>query len=197
MSKLWNFITSRFVEKARPRSIVPLIHEEYKIDYTDVEYINWKKSDALSFLKDSIHQAFIDTLTQQNYNKAIDFSMQNTYSGFRITPTEGIEKKSEFLYLQKYIAETTSTLGYFIQMSEIRTRENNGAIQTIYNIYMKPSHRFKIQLPADQRYGNTQIELSIVDDKIEYLRSKTMVYQDRNYKEPLAYAEWVNAVFNT
>ena len=60
---------------------------------------------------------------------------------------------------------------------------------------MKPSHRFKIEIPADQRYGNIQIELSIKHDKIEYLRTKNMIYKDRNYKDPLEYKDWIQEVF--
>lgn len=197
MSKLWDFITSRFSEKPKKHSVIPLIHEEYKIDYEQLDYLEWKSSSKLSFQQNLIFQAYIDTLTNQNNNSDISFSMQNTFSGFRITPNASIKEKLDFLHLQKYIAQTTKALGYIVQMSEIRTREINGEIQTIYNIYMKPSHRFKVEMPVDQRFGNIQIELSIKQDSIEYLRAKTMVYQDRNYKDPLDFGEWVAEVFKS
>ena len=135
MNKLWKFINERFSTKPKNYAYKPLIHEPYKVDFEEETYINWKASQNIIKLKTTIYDAYIDALTQSS-NDDISFSMQSTFSGMRILPHGDIQKKSTFLLLQKYITEATVALGYFIQMSEIRTREIDGQLQTIYNIYI-------------------------------------------------------------
>lgn len=192
MNKLWKYLSSKLSKtEATPVYQAPLIHEEYKINWDQPAYLEWLESSKIRYFLNIIYQAYIDTLSNQNHSPFIDFTLQKTYSGLRLKAPEDTWNKQDYLFLQMYLAQKTKSLDYILKMSEIKTKSKNAGLETIYNIYLKPSHNYKVEIPVDQRYGNVQLELVIHDELVSYLRVKLMVYQDRNYQPASDFGEWL------
>lgn len=194
MSKLWDFLFKRESTKKKSPYQAPLLREVFHPTFESSEFNNWVTEDHFRL---SLSAIKLNYTTKQKSDSIVDveFFDKREFSGFYIMKIKGYALQ-DYLNLVQYIWLQTKNQGYITQMSEVKTENKSQNIKTTYRIYLKPSHKYKIQIPADQLYGNIQIDMTCINDKFDKIVVKSMVYSDRNYLPARDFSNWVNYTFS-
>ncbi len=194
MSKLWDFLFKREANKKKSPYQPPLLREVFHPTYDTTQFNDWVSEDHFRLSLSSIK---LNYTTKQKSDSIVDvdFFDRREFRGFYIMKIKGYSLQ-DYLNLVQYIWLQTKNQGYITQMSEIKTENKNQNVKTTYRIYLKPSHKYKVKIPADQLYGNIQVDMTTINDKFDKIVVKSMIYSDRNYLPAREFNGWMEHTFS-
>ncbi len=98
----------------------------------------------------------------------------------------------DYSFFVQYIIEKLKEKGYYINNSLREAKEQEGELHTIEEFYLKPSLRYRRELPYEQLYGNVHLELKSKNDEVQMVKVLVNAYSDRNFKEALSYEKFLD-----
>lgn len=165
----------------------------------------WEYDDFLKEL--SMHQIaeinefvnFVSTAFETwkgNPSSVASFSFIDTskVSGFAMGTSNSFLSREFCLRFMAVSANRLRNQHYVLKLSEVKTQKRGEKIETVYKIYLKPSHKELTEGKANQRYGNISMETIIVNDVINQLVVKLSKYSDVNFNEPQEFEDFLKSM---
>lgn len=144
------------------------------VNYISSEFENWRENAA------SISSfSFIDN---------------SKVSGFAMSTSNSFLNREFCLRFMAVSANRLRNQHYVLKLSEVKTQKRGEKIETVYKIYLKPSHKDLTSGKANQRYGNISMETIIVNDAINKLVVKLSKYSDANFNEPQEFEDFLKSM---
>lgn len=101
----------------------------------------------------------------------------------------------DYSFLIHYIKNKLQTKGYVIKNKNREVVEEGGLLKTIELFYLKPSLKYRREMPFDQFFGNIEIQHRMVDGDTKILKLVANVYSERSYKNPYDFEDLMNFIF--
>jgi hypothetical protein len=98
----------------------------------------------------------------------------------------------DYSFFVQYIIEKLKEEGYYINNSLREAKEQGDELLTIEEFYLKPSLRFRRELPYEQLFGNVHLELKSKNDEVQMIKVVVNSYSDRNFKEAVSYDKFLD-----
>lgn len=73
--------------------------------------------------------------------------------------------------------------------------EKNDLLRSTEEIFLKPSLRFRREVPYSQLFGNVFLEHRLKDGETELVKVMVHTYTDMNYKRPYDYEDFISELF--
>ncbi len=94
-----------------------------------------------------------------------------------------------------HLIRTLLSNEYVSGHAEVKTKMEEGTVQTHYYAYLKPSIKYRARNPVLQLYGNMYVELDIHNDKTKRLKIVSNVYQGRGYVPAEDFEEFIRKIY--
>ncbi|HOY13665.1 MAG TPA: hypothetical protein PLY70_11015 [Saprospiraceae bacterium] len=185
---LFDKLKSLFNKSQKIAPSRPTIHEEWKLEEFLVD-IERRELDAV--------RSFCGQILDQYKFWKLGLSVKDQFYFMNNDKISAIAfdcKPKAFDHIQsmKFISvvgNKIKEMNYIIKLADVMTRSRDENIETIYKIYLKPSHRLQIEEKAKQLYGNLQIEYLLINNKPMRISLKASKYSDQNYAEALPFEQ--------
>jgi hypothetical protein len=154
------------------------------------------------WLEDRRHEGLLSNI-QENYQirEQSPGSDSNFYM-HQLTNSKGFYFRQEYPwtsedynYLIQYFIDKLKRLGY----RQANTRRELALVNEVPRIgeefYLKPSLKYRRDLPYEQLFGNIFIEHRMLDGETELLKLMVHTYSDRSYKEAKDYRQLLDELF--
>lgn len=196
MANLWNYIKQLFQEAEQSSPSHPVVHEmitrspEEKADFGQ-----WKEGlvcrRLLGWLSD---QYAIFRVLPDDIDEALDFLDTPSSKGFVIHFHKTNYSRREVIHLFDFLKEKVLTLNYKTQISDLRTYNRSGWVETIERHYLKPRPNFIPGEKLKQAFGNVMIEVELRDDQVRNLRFRATSYKDHQFEDALDFKDLMSAL---
>ena len=185
---LFDKLKSLFNKSQKIAPSRPTIHEEWKLE----EFLAELEKEELNKI-----QSFCGQILDQFKFWKLGLSVDDQFYFMNNDKISAIAfdcKPNDFDHLQsmKFISVVGHKIkeqNYIIKLVDVMTRSRDENIETIYKIYLKPSHRLQVEDKAKQLYGNLQIEYLLINNKPMRISIKASKYSDQNYADPLPFEQ--------
>lgn len=150
-------------------------YEEWLARKTPEDILNWV-----------YEQYQLRQIDPSDVHDCVDFLAIPSMNGFVLHYDSNRWDGDDFVFLLDFLKAQVKTLGYRGQVSDLRTYQKNGKIETIQRHYLKPPRNFQRQYPEkiDQHYGNIMVVLTLHNERIINLKFSATHYNDSKYQEP-------------
>ena len=200
MDSLWNYFKNLFNKAEESSPSQPLIHE--MISRTEAEredYKRWKNTIVCQRLMDWLNSQYaIFSAAPKDTDEAVDFLDTPSSKGFVIHFHQTGYSKRDATHFFDFLKEQVLALEYRSQISDLRTYNRSGWVETIERHYLKPGPRIRKEPQDDgrflQKYGNIMIELELRNDQVFNLRFRATSYKDSLFKEAREFEELMQGI---
>ncbi len=114
-------------------------------------------------------------------------------NGFFFNPSIGI-KASSFAFLLDYFRDICLETDYQLYNSKRTYEEVPTGVKRSERYYLKPNLDVGLTIPIDQKFGNIQLDLVIINEIPSYLKVMVSVYSDRNYRNAEPFEEFMEGL---
>lgn len=200
MDNLWNYFKNLFDKAEESSPSQPLIHE--MISRTEAErkdYDYWKNTLVCRRLMDWVNDQYaVYRVAPGDTDEAVDFLDTPSSKGFVIHFHNTRYSKRDVTHFFDFLKEQVLALEYRSQISDLRTYNRSGWVETIERHYLKPGPRIRKEPQDDgrflQKYGNIMIELELRNDQVFNLRFRATSYKDSLFKEAQKFEELMQGI---
>ncbi len=161
------------------------------------------------FLKDfekwkakGVHKALLEHIYANWQLKCEDASIIVNMEIFQNKTSDGFYFRAEtpwdaFDYdcFIQWIIERCISKGYALKNASREVVEEGGLLKSIEHFYLKPSLKFRRELPYEQFWGNIEIEHRLVNQHSRIVKLMANTYQDRSYKSPHSFDAFMQYIF--
>ncbi len=200
MDKLWSYFKSLFDKAEESSPSQPLIHEMIERSSEEREdYERWASSLVRRRLTDWITNQYAIHLTDPHHvDEGLDFLDTPSSKGFVVHFHQTRYSRRDATHLFDYLKHRVLALEYRTQISDLRTYNRSGWVETIERHYLKPGPTLRKQKQEDgrflQKYGNIMIELELRNEQVYNLRFRATSYKDSLFREPRDFEELMREV---
>lgn len=194
MDKFWSYFKSLFQQAEDSSPSQPLVHEMITRNDEELQdYAFWKDTLVLRRLLDWLSDQYaIYRVDRNGIDEAIDFLDTPSSKGFVVHFHQTRYSQRDVTHFFDYLKEKVLSLSYRTQISDLRTYNRDGWVETIQRHYLKPGLTIR-QPEADgkftQKFGNVMIELELRDETVYNLRFRATIYKDSQFKEAAEFKE--------
>lgn len=149
-----------------------------------------------------IHNGILDYIFKNWQSKVKNTSSDVNMQLFNSNLSNGFYFRAEspwdtFDYdcLIQYIIEKCKLKGYVLKNAKREVIEEGGLLKTIEEFYLKPSLKYRRELPFEQFWGNILIEHRIVNECTRLVKVMINSYNDRSYKKAYDFEDFMNYIF--
>jgi len=199
MDKLWSYFKNLFQQAEESSPSKPLIHEMItRSDEEREDYEFWKNTLVRRRLLDWLNEQYATyRVNHERVDEAVDFLDTPSSKGFVVHFNQTRYSQRDVTHFFDYLKEKVLSMSYRTQISDLRTYNRAGWVESIQRHYLKPG--LSIRQPGEdgkftQKFGNIMIELELRDDTVHNLRFRATVYKDRLFKEPAAFKDLMLAL---
>jgi hypothetical protein len=159
----------------------------------ELQFEKWKSEAANDDLQE-LSLAY-DAVRQSVYRPGMHSFSSPQSNGFFFNPHLDIPSK-HFHFLLDHFRDVLLNQGYRLYTSDQKYAEKPAGIKRTDRHYLKPDYTLQESTPLNQHYGNVLIELSLLDEKPEFLKLMANVYSDQNYQDPRPFKELVSLLWD-
>lgn len=172
-----------------------LIQEQIEHNRTFIEnYDRWVRAEMQIGILSHLKQNW-ESRSQNNSSEVNFYLHQSNLSNGFYTRGEDPWDTTDYSFLIHFIKEKLLTKGYVVKNKNREVIEEGGLLKTIEFFYLKPSLKYRREMPFDQFFGNIEIQHRIVDGDTKIFKLLANVYSDRSYKKPYDFDDLMNFIF--
>lgn len=108
---------------------------------------------------------------------------------------ENLWTVEDYTFFVQHIIELLKSEGYRQTHSRREHIEEGEDLKTIERFQLKPKVKYRKNLPYNQLYGNILLEHRIINEKTNYIKLMTQLYQSRGFQEPLDFEIFMHKLF--
>lgn len=192
MDKLISHLQKLFQKKKKSIVSKPLIYEPFRWKDVDTSVAQ----EAIEELNDIIYSAYIDwKVSGQSTDMRLRFFDNGKSRGFALAKPLMTEYQSQMVAILASFIQRCTPYNYIANKSEIASSASDLGMETQYHVYLKPSHRLKIETKANQLFGNLDWIYKVDNDKGVFLRFMSHTYSDHNFHNATSMDEMMESLF--
>lgn len=191
---LWNKLKSLLKASEQRPAELPFIHETF--DFTDIPDFDEYIQEEFQYLLNNVKSEYLESLVGDHSHSSIGFFNDRKSQGFAIACSKYTFSRMQYLILIKGFMSKLKAVGYVKNLSEIKTRSKAHWTEQVVKVYLKPAARLRITPPAQQLYGNIQMELISRDQELFRLRLLAHTYQDQNFAPAEDFGELIDLLMS-
>lgn len=178
----------KVINKIFPKNQVVIPLQKFKLSRSEEEVKvqkYWEKSERCRDLLRDIDNAYQMAKAKIQDKYLVHLLQTPTANGMAISFQENIFTKEEFFHLMDLFKNRLLMMNYTLQVSERTLQDKGSFVLTKEKYYLKPSifKQIRSQEKINQRYGNVTLEVTLTDQKPQYLKVLSTIYFDRNFTE--------------
>ena len=192
MADLWEYLKNLFGRADKSSPAHPFIHELIeRSEQEQADYERWKKTLVRRRLQGWLADQYaIYSVLPDDIDEALDFLDTPSSKGFVIYFHKTQYSLRDATHFCDFLRERVLSLNYRTQISDTRTYQKAGWVETSERHYLKPRpERLEEQGKMRQQYGNITIELILRDERPFNLKMQATHYRDFQFEEPWDFKE--------
>jgi hypothetical protein len=197
MTSLWKKIQNLFQEAERSSPSNPAIHEIIQRSEAEKnDYAQWRQTLVRRRLVDWLSQQYaISRVLPNDIDEGFDFLDTPSSKGFVIHFYKTNYTLRDTTHFFDYLKEQVLQLEYWPQISDTRTYNRPGWVETVERHYLKPKPDFLTpNTPVNQRFGNITIENVLRNNQPYHLKFRVNSYNDHLFLQPKDFHELMQAI---
>lgn len=196
MADLWDYFKNLFQKAEESSPSRPLIHEVIeRSEEEKADYQHWKKTLVCRRLQDWLHDQYaVFRVAPEHIDEGLDFLNTPSSKGFVIHFNKTRYSRRDVTHFFDFLKEQVLALDYRTQVSDLRTYERTGWVETIERHYLKPRPDFMREGKYKQKFGNVMIELELRNDRVHNLRFRATSYQDHLFEEARGFEDLMQQI---
>lgn len=193
MSFFNTLLSNVFSDKEKDNKISEeLLKESIKrTDFFMLEYEHWFKAGMQKGIQEYLFELRGIRNEEPNSNVNYYIHKSKLSNGFYFYLEEPWAGKDYSFFVQ-YIIEKLKNEGYYINNSLREAKEQGDVLYTVEEFFLKPSLRYRRELPFEQLYGNVHLELKSQNGEVQMVKVVVNSYSDRNFKEAITYEKFLD-----
>ena len=167
------------------------------IVYSDLywaDFEKWKERGILESMLSHLHDTWL--LKQKGNDSKLNFYLHESSlsNGFYVKAEDPWDDQ-DYSFLIQYWIQTLKSKGYVLKRAQREHCEEGGLLKGLEEFYLKPSLKFRRQLPYEQFFGNIHIQHRSVNGKSKLVKLLANSYSDRNYKLAYDFEDLIHFIF--
>ncbi len=194
-----NFFKNFFKNQSEKKADLPFLHEAIDVkNYPLQDLLYWQKSGMWDELIMIVQRAHSDRLiTGKSITKTISIMNSSHANGWLLHCNRNNFSDTDYKHFAYLLYRKVKSLGYTLNLGEVRSQERSPNIETITKYYLKPSLRNRFMTDdnlAGQLYGNITISYKVINGDPFEFKFEAHAYQDSKYTSPLDFSDLLDAV---
>jgi len=151
-----------------------------------LEFEKWEESNSYQLEINAIYQHFKGDANERELFRLKDRAADGFY--FLINPDEN---KQDYCFFLDAMKNRMKALDYILNRAVKIQKEKKDEVYQTEQYYLKPSLKYRYDLPYEQLYGNLFLEYVIKNNRPFYFKIQVNYFNDRNYKKSLPFDEFL------
>jgi len=143
----------------------------------------------LAYLKECIEERQANPAAEVNL-----YVHQSKHSNGFYFRAESPWTTEDYQFLIFFILKKLKALGYVQSHATREVVEDGGILKTEEEYFLKPSLRFRREIPYEQLFGNVFIEHRIKGENTELVKIMVNTYTDHHYKKPYDFEDFLREI---